>query len=163
AAATGHALAGAGARRRRRCAALPAPLQPPSSACEDSAATAHLGRAKNQRGRYEMKYGRFLGALLCGCAITGWLAASGVSASNGATGVRGTETPVSSGPCYNPAQLASYTMTGGLVGCWYVDTAVLDALQPSGTLKVSGTEHFVGCLDRNNDGTCGADDPAGTF
>lgn len=96
-------------------------------------------------------------AVLAACATVS------TASAGGGTSVKGTQTPVASGVCYDPAALASYAMTGSLVGCWYVDTEVLDALHPSGTIKVSGTEHFAGCLDRDGDGTCGGDDAEGTF
>jgi len=110
-----------------------------------------------------MKHRMFLGALVCVCAIAAWAAAAGASASNGATVVQGIQTPVTSGPCYDPAAFGSYTMSGGLVGCWYTDTLVLTGVHPSGTVDLSGTEHFVGCLDLDGNGNCSADDPAGTF
>ena len=75
--------------------------------------------------------------------------------------------PVSSGPCFDPNAIASYAMAGGLVGCWYTDTLVTHAAQlygtPSGTVQATGTEHFVGCLDLDNDGACSAGDPSGTL
>ncbi|MFL6181960.1 MAG: hypothetical protein ACJ73J_06580, partial [Actinomycetes bacterium] len=33
----------------------------------------------------------------------------------------------------------------------------------SGSASFHGTEHFVGCIDRNGDGACTAVDPWGTF
>jgi hypothetical protein len=75
--------------------------------------------------------------------------------------------PVSSGPCFDPNAISSYTMAGGLVGCWYTDTLVTHPAQPngtpSGTIQATGTEHFVGCLDLDNDGACTTGDPSGTL
>jgi hypothetical protein len=105
---------------------------------------------------------RYPAVFVCMSVLAAW-AACGAFGSEGATVVRGTQTPVSSGPCFSAAAVASYTMDGGLVGCWYTDTAALDGLQPSGTIQVSGTEHFVGCLDRDADGSCGIGDPSGSF
>ncbi len=79
------------------------------------------------------------------------------------TVVMGAQAPVSSGPCFDATAAFSTTMDGGLVGCWYGDTFVLTGEHPSGTITASGTEHFVGCLDMDGDGTCGGADPTGTF
>ena len=110
-----------------------------------------------------MKRVRFLVGLVCVLVLASWTAVSGASGSNGAAVVQGTQTPVTSGLCFNALVVGSYAMSGGLVGCWYTDTIVLTGLHTSGTVQLSGTEHFVGCLDLNGDGTCGAADPAGTF
>jgi hypothetical protein len=109
-----------------------------------------------------MKRVRFGVVLVWACVVAAWTAVSGASGSNGAS-VRGTQTPVTSGLCFSSAAFGSFTMTGDLVGCWYTDTLVLDGLHPSGTVQLSGTEHFVGCLDLGGDGSCGAGDPTGTF
>jgi hypothetical protein len=70
----------------------------------------------------------------------------------------------SSGPCFDPSALTSYSIAGGLVGCWYTDTLnVRGAGQPSGTVQATGTEHFVGCLDLDGDGACVTGDPSGTL
>jgi len=58
---------------------------------------------------------------------------------------------------------ATFSMAGGLIGCWYVDTFVVRQVQPSGTIQATGTEHFVGCLDLDADQMCGAGDPTGTL
>jgi hypothetical protein len=109
----------------------------------------------------EMKRVRFLGALVTVC-VAASAAVAGASGSAGSA-VRGVQTPVYSGPCFDPAAFASYTMGGDLVGCWYIDTIALTGLQPSGTVELAGTEHFVGCLDRDANAACGAGDPTGTF
>jgi hypothetical protein len=67
-----------------------------------------------------------------------------------------------SDPCFDPSALFSLSMEGGLVGCWWIDTAD-DQFHPSGTVLERGTEHFTGCIDEGLDGACGADDPWGTF
>jgi hypothetical protein len=58
-------------------------------------------------------------------------------------------------------------MVGGLIGCWYTDTLVIHPAQPNGTpsgaIQATGTEHFVGCLDVNDDQTCDSGDPEGTL
>jgi hypothetical protein len=79
--------------------------------------------------------------------------------------VSGVQTPGTVSPaCSDP--LTSFTMTGGLVGCWYEDTGTptLDQVTPSGLeiVHFSGTEHFTGCLDLDGDGAC-AGDPTGTL
>jgi hypothetical protein len=57
-------------------------------------------------------------------------------------------------------------MTGSLVGCWYTDTFVVHPAQPDGTpsgeIQATGTEHFIGCLDLDADGSC-TGDPSGTM
>jgi hypothetical protein len=79
--------------------------------------------------------------------------------------VSGVQTPGTIGSaCSDP--LASFTMTGGLVGCWYEDlfNITKDQVTPSGIELVhfSGTEHFTGCLDTDGD-QCEAGDPSGTL
>jgi hypothetical protein len=57
-------------------------------------------------------------------------------------------------------------MTGGLVGCWYEDSAIATKeKEASGKLLLhgSGTEHFTGCIDVDRDGECGSGDPHGTL
>lgn len=58
---------------------------------------------------------------------------------------------------------ADFTMAGGLVGCWYIDSLVLTGETPSGNAMFSGTEHFTGCIDADSSGGCGGSDPTGTF
>jgi hypothetical protein len=58
---------------------------------------------------------------------------------------------------------ADFTMTGGLVGCWFIDSLVLTGETPSGSAMFSGTEHFTGCIDADLSGGCGGSDPSGTF
>jgi hypothetical protein len=89
-------------------------------------------------------------------------AASAGAATSQVNGVQ--SAAVTSGPCFDPSAITSYTMAGGLVGCWYTDTLnVRGDGQPNGTVQATGTEHFVGCLDLDGDGACGASDPSGTL
>ncbi|MFZ0974996.1 MAG: hypothetical protein WAN22_22405 [Solirubrobacteraceae bacterium] len=54
-------------------------------------------------------------------------------------------------------------MTGSLIGCWYTDTLNEVQTDPNGDILAIGTEHFVGCLDRNHDGSCTHREPHGTL
>jgi hypothetical protein len=103
-----------------------------------------------------------LAALTSGLAIVG--AAPASAATVQVTGAQ--SAPVSSGPCFDPNAVTSLVMTGGLVGCWYTDTLVTHPAQPngtpSGTIQATGTEHFVGCLDLDADGSC-TGDPSGSL
>jgi hypothetical protein len=69
-------------------------------------------------------------------------------------------------PMFTGTPAQENVMTGSLVGCWYTDTLVINPAQPngtpSGTIQATGTEHFVGCLDVDGDGTC-AGDPSRTL
>ena len=56
---------------------------------------------------------------------------------------------------------AVLTMSGSLVGCWYV-VDLVDKFQDNGALQETGHELFVGCLDRGVDGSCSGD-PSGTL
>ncbi len=65
--------------------------------------------------------------------------------------VEGTQTPVS-------AEL--YESHGGLLGDFWILT--FDPLYESDSLVIgTGTERFVGCVDVDLDGACGADEPSG--
>ena len=44
------------------------------------------------------------------------------------------------------ASVATYTVTGDLSGCWYIDEWTIRNETPSGSIQASGTELFVGCL-----------------
>jgi hypothetical protein len=81
--------------------------------------------------------------------------------------VSGVQTPGTVPPaCTDTLTPASFTMTGGLFGCWYEDNVTItkDHPTPSGIELVhfSGTEHFTGCLDLDGDGAC-TGDPTGTL
>jgi len=54
-----------------------------------------------------------------------------------------------------------FTMSGSLVGCWYV-VDVVDKFQDNGALQQTGHELFVGCVDSGGDGSCSSD-PSGTL
>jgi hypothetical protein len=43
-----------------------------------------------------------------------------------------------------------------LLGCWYTTSATVFPQNPAGEFKITGTEHFVGCIDMTNSGSCGA-------
>ena len=58
--------------------------------------------------------------------------------------------------------IGTYTMEGGLIGCWYTDEFTTLREHPSGTVQITGAEHFVGCLDRELDASC-VGDPTGTL
>ena len=58
--------------------------------------------------------------------------------------------------------IGTFTMEGGLIGCWYTDEFSTVREHPSGAVQITGTEHFVGCLDQELDGSCGGD-AAGTL
>lgn len=105
---------------------------------------------------------RRLFLLLAGAAVSCVFAAQASAAQSQVAGVQslGATPPA----CGDPA--ADFTMTGGLVGCWYEDSGTFtkDHITASGTelIHISGTELFVGCLDADGDGTCSGD-PSGTL
>lgn len=97
-------------------------------------------------------------------AIAAAIVTSATPAAAGATRVSGDQIPVAPGdPCIagDPSSLGTYRMDGSLVGCWYTDELTVRE-HPSGTVQSTGREHFVGCLDRAEDGTC-TGDPSGTL
>jgi hypothetical protein len=79
--------------------------------------------------------------------------------------VAGVQTPGVVPPACNDPN-ATLTMTGGLIGCWYVDTFNHKKFTDPASGKIVwifyGTEHFTGCLDAESDGQCSGD-PTGTF
>jgi hypothetical protein len=77
------------------------------------------------------------------------LAAASPAAGAGTTQVGGVQTPVTSGPCYNPTEIASFTMNGSLEGCWYTDNLTCQA-HTAGTVQCTGNEHFVGSIGRSS-------------
>ena len=86
----------------------------------------------------------------------------------GSTVVRGLQTPVTSGPCFSASAAISTKMEGGLLGCWWVDTFNPDPFDPAsynpgGSATFTGTEHFMGCINRDGDAVCDPDEPSGTF
>ena len=68
-----------------------------------------------------------------------------VPASAGTMQISGVQSFDTAGICPETS-LATFTMTGTLVGCWYTDSANTK-VNPSGTIQPTGTEHFVGCLN----------------
>lgn len=96
-------------------------------------------------------------------AVAAFGVAGPAQASSGATVVKGLQSPDTAAACPAvPGTLATYTMSGGLIGCWYIDTFVEESAQPSGTARFSGTETFTGCIDLNGDEQCAAEEN-GTF
>lgn len=82
--------------------------------------------------------------------------------SAGIAQVSGNQIPAGSGdPCIagDPSSLATFTMDGSLIGCWYTDEFAFRE-HPSGTVQATGHEHFVGCLDLGSHGAC-TGDPSG--
>jgi hypothetical protein len=73
------------------------------------------------------------------------LTAASVAAGAGTTQVSGVQSPVIAGACFDPSELASYSMTGDLVGCWYTDNLTCRA-HDAGTVQCTGNEHFVGSI-----------------
>lgn len=104
-------------------------------------------------------------ALACVVLIGGVTALGAAPARAATLQVSGVQTPVTSGPCFNPSLPpgSSTTMQGSLIGCWYIDTFDAKYQPHSGTLQATGTEHFVGCLDADGDQACDAGDPQGTL
>jgi hypothetical protein len=75
------------------------------------------------------------------------LSASPVAARSG-TQVQGLLTPDTAQVCSeDAASLATYTVTGDLTGCWYIDEWTIKNETPSGSILASGTEMFSGWLD----------------
>ncbi len=74
------------------------------------------------------------------------LTASPVAARTG-TQVAGLLTPDTAGVCTeDAASVATYTVTGDLRGCWYIDEWTIRNETPSGSIQASGTEMFSGWL-----------------
>ena len=103
--------------------------------------------------------------LLFACAVVVSLAFA-AQASATQNQVSGVQWPNGMVPgCDDPT--ASFTMTGGLIGCWYEDSGTQTKGQPTPSglylYHFSGTEHFAGCLDADGDGQCTSKDPNGTL
>jgi hypothetical protein len=80
--------------------------------------------------------------------------------------VAGVQSPGATAPACADTS-ASYTMTGGLVGCWYEDTGNekkthVQSADGKYEFIFTGTEHFTGCLDTDGDGGCSGD-PTGSL
>ena len=88
-------------------------------------------------------------ALAAGAAVALGITGLGgdVSAGGRTTQVEGLLEPDADGSCTdNPASVATYDVSGSLVGCWYVDTFVVNHESNAGGFVATGTETFVGCL-----------------
>jgi hypothetical protein len=84
-------------------------------------------------------------------AIVATLVVAAVSAAPVAAGsgtqVDGLLTPDTEQSCTeDAASVATYTVTGDLEGCWYIDEWTVNNETPSGSIQASGTELFSGCL-----------------
>jgi hypothetical protein len=85
-------------------------------------------------------------------AVAVALAASPVAARS-LTQVAGLLTPDTANVCQeDSASVATYTVTGNLSGCWYIDEWTIRNETPSGSIRASGTEVFSGCLDESRCG-----------
>lgn len=62
-----------------------------------------------------------------------------------------------------PQADGSYVMSGSLIGVWWTTSFGLKGIEPSGGVQGSGTETFIGCLDRNGSGTCDSGDLNGSI
>jgi hypothetical protein len=82
------------------------------------------------------------------------------ASAEGAGQVSGNQTPVAA--CDGSTSLGTYAMDGSLIGCWFTDSFDVVREHASGTVQVTGTEHFDGCLDLGGDGSCSGD-PEGTL
>jgi hypothetical protein len=72
------------------------------------------------------------------------LSASPVAAGSGVQ-VDGLLTPDTGQVCTeDAASVATYTVTGDLTGCWYIDEWTIENESPSGSIRASGTEMFSG-------------------
>jgi hypothetical protein len=73
--------------------------------------------------------------------------AAAIAGGNGTTQVSGLLEPDLDASCTDhPSAVASYDVSGSLVGCWYVDTFVVEHASNGGGSVSTGTETFVGCL-----------------
>jgi hypothetical protein len=74
------------------------------------------------------------------------LTPAGAAYASGTTQVSGLMVWDGGGSCtQDPSGNGAYVVAGGLVGCWYLSTIVLEQQQNS-SYRYSGTELFVGCL-----------------
>jgi hypothetical protein len=75
------------------------------------------------------------------------LAASPVTAGS-MIHVEGLLTPDTGSVCQEDANsVATYTVSGNLSGCWYIDEWTIQNETPSGSIRATGTEVFSGCLN----------------
>jgi len=74
----------------------------------------------------------------------------------GAGQVAGNQTPVAT--CDgDTSAFGTYAMDGSLIGCWFADSFEVVREHAGGTVQITGTEHFDGCLDLGGDGSCSGD------
>ncbi len=92
-------------------------------------------------------------ASILAAMVIATLAASPVAA-NTQVQVDGLLTPDTNSVCQDDgASVATYTVTGDLTGCWYIDEWTIRSETPSGSIKASGTEQFRGCYHATRCGT----------
>ena len=99
---------------------------------------------------------------LAAAAVAVLMAMPAFAAGKGAITVRGDQLIEGADACPETS-LGTYLMKGDLVGCWYTDTFEVVSENPGGGFRASGTEHFVGCVDTDGNGTCDAGEPYGRF
>jgi hypothetical protein len=89
-----------------------------------------------------------LAALAVAMLTMAALASTASAGGRGTTQVSGLLAPDRDASCAEHAnpQGGAWDVTGTLVGCWYVDTYVVDHQSNSGGIVASGTETFSGCL-----------------
>jgi len=81
------------------------------------------------------------------------LTASSIAMARSSTQVSGLLTPDTAGVCVeDAASVATYTVTGNLAGCWYIDEWTIRNETPSGAIQAKGKEVFSGCLNGNHCG-----------
>jgi len=92
-------------------------------------------------------------ALALSVAATIIAAFAAPAAARSQTQVAGLLTPDTGGACQeDSASVATYTVTGNLAGCWYIDEWTIRNETPSGAISAKGTEVFSGCLNGNRCG-----------
>ena len=93
--------------------------------------------------------------------VAGTLLVAAPASAAGAGQVAGDQTPVAT--CDgDSSDLGTFSMDGSLIGCWFADSFEVVREHASGTVQITGTEHFDGCLDLGGDGSCSGD-PEGTL
>ena len=93
--------------------------------------------------------------------VAGALLVAAPASAAGAVQVAGNQTPVAT--CDgDSSDLGTFSMDGTLIGCWFADSFEVVREHASGTVQITGTEHFDGCLDLDGDGSCSGD-PQGTL
>ena len=93
--------------------------------------------------------------------VAGALLVAAPASAAGAVQVAGNQTPVAT--CDgDSSDLGTFSMDGTLIGCWFADSFEVVREHASGTVQITGTEHFDGCLDLGGDGSCSGD-PQGTL